>query len=57
MNYDSGEAPAVIELMAKGQIDLSKLIRSKVAYKDVVGKGFKKLVGNPEKHLKISLTP
>ena len=51
------EAPLIIDLLARGQIDPSRLITAKVALRDGVEKGFKELISNPEKHLKILLQP
>lgn len=51
------EAPSIIELLASGRIDPSRLITAKVALKDAVEKGFKELINNPEKQLKVLLQP
>jgi len=51
------EAPVIIDLLASGQINPGELITGKVALKDAVEKGFKELINNPGKHLKILLQP
>jgi len=51
------DTPTVIELLASGRIEPSGLITGKIALKDAVEKGFKELINNPEKHLKILLRP
>ncbi len=51
------EAPFVIDLITSGRIDPGTLITGKVPLEDAVQKGFKELINNPEKHLKILLQP
>ena len=51
------EAPLSIDLLASGRIDVSMLITGKVPLDEGVAKGFKELINNPEKHLKILLQP
>jgi len=49
------DTAAVIDLLASGAIDPSGLITDRIPLEDAVEKGFKKLVNNPDKHLKILL--
>lgn len=51
------DTATVIKLIADGRIEPSGLITGKVALKDAVEKGFKELINNPEKQLKILLNP
>jgi (R,R)-butanediol dehydrogenase/meso-butanediol dehydrogenase/diacetyl reductase len=51
------DSETAIELIASGRIDPSRLITGKVALKDAVEKGFKELINNSAKHLKILLQP
>ncbi len=55
--YVRGEAPSVIDLLTSKRIEPSGLITGKVALKDAEGRGFKELINNPEKHLKVLLQP
>jgi (R,R)-butanediol dehydrogenase/meso-butanediol dehydrogenase/diacetyl reductase len=51
------EIGMAIELVADGRIDPARLITGKVPLKDSGEKGFKELINNPEKNLKILLQP
>jgi (R,R)-butanediol dehydrogenase/meso-butanediol dehydrogenase/diacetyl reductase len=51
------EAQVIIDLLASGSINPSELITGKVPLEHGVEKGFKELIHNPEKHLKILLKP
>jgi len=47
------EAPFILEMMADRRIDPRRLITGKIQLKDTVEKGFKELLKNKDKHLKI----
>ena len=47
------EPSFILEMMAKGKIEPSKLITGRIQLKDVVEKGFKELLENKDAHLKI----
>ena len=49
------DTATVIKLLASGAIDPSGLITTRIPLEDAVEKGFKELVNNPDKHLKILL--
>lgn len=47
------DTETAIDLIADGRIDPSGFITGRVFMKDAVDKGFKELINNPDKHLKI----
>jgi len=56
-SYTRDDFSTVIELITDGRIDPSGLVTAKVALKDAVERGFKEVIDNPEKQLKILLQP
>lgn len=47
------EASFILEMIANGTIDPSKLITGRIELKDIVDKGFRELLENKDEHLKI----
>lgn len=47
------DTETAIDLIADGRIDPSGFITGRVSMKDAVDKGFKEIINNPDKHLKI----
>lgn len=52
-----GETAAVIDLIADKKIDPDGFITGRIPFVDAVEKGFKELVNNPDKHIKVLLHP
>ena len=51
------EFPAAIALMADNRVNVSELITDRIKLDEVVEKGFKPLLGEPERHVKIMVYP
>ncbi len=51
------EFPAAVALLADGRINVNELITDRIKLDDAVEKGFKPLVEEPEKHVKVLVYP
>ncbi|RMF93212.1 MAG: 2,3-butanediol dehydrogenase [Candidatus Schekmanbacteria bacterium] len=51
------EFPAAINFLADGRVKVDSLINSRITLDEIIEKGFKELIENPEKHIKIVVTP
>ncbi len=51
------EFPAAINFLADGRVKVDSLISSRIKLDEIIEKGFKELIENPAKHIKIIVSP